>query len=686
VPEVDAVKDLTASKLVQLNHGSLKVPVAGTEASLVAQKLRNWAGIIGQPVVGNQADPTVKLRLEGVELGPILERARGADSPGARQRVLRDLVFEALGLEKVLEKGKEHRVEWRGTTRSGFVYFGNLRTISPEYLRCPDEQDWRLVIDYPFDEGHFGPSEDLEALERFKESVSGSWTLAWLPSFLSGPMEKLLGELVILEQILETRETARGYVSDLSVENQTRALTDLENLRSMKKARLFQVLEQAYGLAMPKEGDLDSSRALDQHVYLLKPGARLAARVPPNFAEAVQVYVEDMLTTRWPRHPKLGSKLTKRRVDALLDVFGQIIDAEDKKLVAERALIDEVRGTLGELGLVRVTENAIHLVEDRLLQDLENRRAQRAVEQPTVGQLRQWIDEGGKMGLQPDAADLIVRCYARWAARTFVQYGKAYSPEAGKPTPDQAVLEKPQLPSPADWGKAIDLAGRTFGLALIGKALHADNLKRFESALSTKLAEATTTSEKLPALLEKWAGLFGVSSDADRLRTARSAAALCAALAGQPAVRQVEVLASFAPETSAKAVGSSLGSAKAISQVLAERLVLGQFEAIAARRAELVGGAELLEQAAAVMRQDEVNGALADKLRRLAEEAQRLLVPVQPAGGVKVLTRRRLSAKGGAAVRAELEMLMQELRVAIDAAGDGVELSGEVVLSKKDSR
>jgi hypothetical protein len=679
VPEVDAVKDLTAAKLVQLNHGSLKVPIPGTEATLVAQRLRSWAAEVGQLQVGNENDPRVRLRLEGVDLGPILDRARHADNTGARQRVLRDLLFEALGLENVFDKNMLHKVDWRGTTRQGHVHFGNIRTMSPEALRCPEEDDWRLVIDYPFDERSFGPNDDLEALERFRETGAGSWTLAWLPSFLSDPMDKLLGELVILEHILATKETARELVKDLSVENQSRALMDLETLRSSKKARLFQVLEQAYGLAQPKEGDLDSSRTLDQHTHVLRPGARLQVRLPPNFAEAVQVYVEDLLAARWPRHPKLSSKLTRRRVEQLVEVFGHIIDAEDKKLPAERSLIDEVRGTLGELGLVRVTENAIHLVEDRLLQDLENRRVQRAIDQPSVGQLRQWLDEGGKLGLQADAEDLIARCYARWSARTFVHYGKPYVPEAGKAMPEEVVLEKPQLPGHAEWARALELAGFTFGITLPGRALHADNLKRFESALSARLAEVAPSAEKLPGLLELWAPLVGADAQADRLRTARSAAALCAALLGQPAVRQVEILAGFHAETSERAVGRSLGSAKAVAQALGESLVFGQFEALDRARQTVSGASELLDKAAQTLRQDEINGALAERVRVLAVEAQAVLNPPKPPPppGIRISVDRKVEP------RRALTALVESVEAELRKLGDDAELSGELYVTTK---
>lgn len=676
VPEVPAVKDLTASKLVQLNLGSLKVPLPGTEATLVAQKLRQWAAEIAQLKVGPESDPLVRLSLESVDLAPILERARSADSPGARQRVLRDLLFEALGLERVLEKNKPHAVEWHRTTRKGQVLFGNVRTMSPEYLRCGDDEDWRLVIDYPFDEGQYGPNDDLAAVERFMESGGGSWTLVWLPSFLSAAMEKLLGELVILEHICETREVTRGYVQHLSVEDQARAMTDLDNLRASKRARLMLVLQEAYGLASPKEGDLDTARLADKHVVLLKQGARATVRVPPNFSEAVETYVQDLLATRWPRHPKFGVPLTKRRIEHLVDVFGQIIDSDDKRLAADRAQIEEVRDTLGELGLVRVTESAIHLVEDRLLSDLDKRRAQKAVEQPTVGQLRQWIDEPKKMGLQPEVEDLIIRCYARWSARTFVAWGKPYTVEVGRTIPDDVMLEKPRLPSPAVWSKALDTAGRVFGITLPGRALHADNLKRFEAEVAAKVADLERPAAQLPSELERYASLLGVALDADRLRTARSAASLLATLSQGNAT---EALAAYVPETSAAAVARSLVTVKANLAALSDRLVYGQLEAVLGRR-ELEGADELLEKAAASLRQDETNEPLAERLRRYALDAHGILNPPAERHEQKVLMRRRLTAKGAAAARAELARIVEELQAAIDRGGEHVELAGELVV------
>ncbi len=103
-----------------------------------------------------------------------------------------------------------------------------------------------------------------------------------------------------------------------------------------------------------------------------------------------------MLSARYPRHPRFTERLTKKRVEHLVERFGELVDAADSKIAADKGLVEEMRGTLGELGLVRVTENAIHLVEDRTLQTLEKMRLQQAVDSPTVGQVRRWHDENPK--------------------------------------------------------------------------------------------------------------------------------------------------------------------------------------------------------------------------------------------------------------------------------------------------
>lgn len=668
VPNVDALRELTVNRLVQLNHGSLRSPLPGGENQLALTKLREWASEVGQLRVGNQQDPSVSIRLEGVSLKPILEAARDRDNPGARQRVIRDLLFEAMGIGEHADLNKEHKHTWRSTDRFGRIRFGNIRKMGPEQLTTAPDHDFQVVVDYPFDEPQFGPNDDLQVLLDFEEQGAGSWTVSWLPSFFAGEVNELLGDLVVLEHILDGRDNRRMYLSHLRVEDRDRAELDLENLRSQKKARVFAALEQAYGVRSDRPNDLDPSASVEEHLRLLKPGAQLLRRQAATLADTLHAVIDALLEARHPRHPKLGRKLTPQLVESLVERFGALVDADDKRLPADRQLVADVAGTLGELGLVRATENALLLMTDRTLQRIEQARHREHAERPSVAEVRRWIDEHGNMGLQPSAMDLVVRCYARAEARTFVLHGRPFTPDAKRPIPDEVELEKPDLPGLGEWTAALGLAGTLFGIALSSRALHGDNLKRLEQALLEKLGASRGPAQKLPAALERRLGERHIAPDAPRLATAASGRALVDALEGLRGRQLVEALARFEPKSSPSALSRQLAQAGHALELLGEELVFGPFAQLDARAAEIEGASELLEGVDRVLRQDELNVPLAE-LRALANKALALLRPSDPEldhdrpppDGKVVVREARFDARGADAVRA-LEALLDEVR------------------------
>jgi len=682
VPEVPVLKDLTASRLAQLNHGTIKVLIPGTETAQVAQQLKKWVSstTIAQLHVGAEADPVVKVRLEGVDIKPILERYSRVDNSGARQRVVREILFEALGMDKVSEAGRDEKVEWRGTRRHGHVLFGNVRTMSPQMLKCSEDHDFRLVIDFPFDEDGKGPQDDVATVERFKESDK-SWTLAWLPHFFSASVKQLLGELVVLEHIMGDRSIQREAVKDLSLEDQSRALSDLDNLRAQKKARLHEVLEQAYGLRQVVDADLDGSNRVEQHLHVLTRGAEVPIGIAPNLAGAKETLVSGLLDARFPRHPVFTKPLSAQRIARLLEKFSEILTAENKLIPADRELHAEMLGTLGELGIVRVTETSVQLLEDRRLQALESRRQQLGEERPTVGQVRHWLDEGHKMGLQIDAQDLVVRCYALWARRTFELHGKLYEPKS--PLHADAVLEKPDLPDQAEWTQALGKAGQCFGVTFSNRFLSPDNLGRFRNQLIEKVEGVAAACADLPALLARRSADLGLPGETDRLGTARSADQLCVALRGKSGIEQVRVLAAYEPKTSGAAVGRHVGEVRKLGDLLRDDVLFGVFGQLRARRSELPGAEELLEQAHAALRQDEINVALAERIRDLAVQAQRLLHPEAGRPERPVVLERRVQAKGATDIRQKLGALVQEVEAELEKSGGDLELVASALLTKR---
>ncbi|MCA9656291.1 MAG: hypothetical protein KC501_40675 [Myxococcales bacterium] len=224
------------------------------------------------------------------------------------------------------------------------------------------------------------------------------------------------------------------------------------------------------------------------------------------------------------------------------------------------------------------------------------------------------------------------------------------------------------------------MAGDTMGMSFPGRALHADNLKRWQTELRKLLDVKASACARLPALLQQRAEALGVPDDADRLVTARSAAALFAVLSGRPAKEQVEQLAAFEAKTSRRAVGASVGSAERLLAVLGDNLVFGAFEQLRARAAELPGAAERLEEVAATLRQDELNASAADRLRALAEQAQAILNPPPPPG--RVLLEGSLRRGGRSEVLTRLRALVDEVERATEglteAEAEALTMTGQI--------
>ena len=690
-PNSAPLRDLTVSRLVQLNHGHIKTPIPGQERRATTTKLRNWiAKGLHQIQLGSQDDPTVGVELHGVDLKPIMEQARSVDSSARRQAEIRRMLFDEMGVGTDVEVGIDQSIEWRGSKRLGHVRFGNIRMLAPSQLRCPDEHDWRLLVDFPFDEPGHGPEEDEGVLEDFRDKHGGSWTLVWLPSFFSEGVNRLLGELVVLGHILDSGDATRqGYIKHLSPDQQNMAINSMRSLQSQKRQQVFEAMRKAYGLASagPDDDQLDPGRRMTKHLHTLQPGLDVHPGLAPDLSQAMERYVPALLEERYPRHPRFPKVPRKKVIGDVLGFFDDLMDRDDNKIALDKHALEDMRGFLGELGFVRVTENAALLREDATLQSLENKRMQKSVEHPTAEQIADWFDEEDKFGLQPEAMAMVIRAYARAKSRTLVSGGAPYTFEPGKPIPGHVVLEKPDLPSHTEWKQGLELAGY-LGISLPSKALHGDNLKRLERDLAKLLDDLGPATDKLPAELRTWCQALGLSDDSPRLSTAHSGQDLIAGLQGKPPVDQVRFLAAFEPRTSAGALGRSVGAAKKTTSVLGNALTLGVFQQLVPKREANPEAAEILDEAAKALRQDELNVTLGQRIDQLAKRGQQLLVektaPPQPppAPGSQTLWTQRISAKGSADIIAALEDAIAQVRTAAEGNVD-VALAGSLTLTGK---
>ena len=115
-PEVEVLKNLTATRLAALNHGSIRTPIEGREGQEVLRRCRAWAAEIGEVRIGDDpANPTITLQLSAVDTESILADADRHDNAGNRRRLIREILFNELGIEDRDELMLYHEITWRGT-------------------------------------------------------------------------------------------------------------------------------------------------------------------------------------------------------------------------------------------------------------------------------------------------------------------------------------------------------------------------------------------------------------------------------------------------------------------------------------------------------------------------------------------------------------------------------------------
>lgn len=260
--------------------------------------------------VGDQAtDPSVSIVLEGVDLKPIIDAARGYDSGGTRRAKLREILFTAIGIEAgsgpvVLT------VPWRGTDRIGAVHYGNVREVDDGTLRTETGHDFKLILDYPFDEPGRTPQEDEERLDAYRAHHPDTPTIVWLPSFLAETPMRDLADLVVIERILEG-DNWKTHLLNLRPDDQSRARAELSSLASQKGERVKRALNVAYGLARADVGTLDAGRSVEHHFHVLVANVRIQTVSCATMKDGVAEVVSQLLHEQHPRHPRFEVKVTK---------------------------------------------------------------------------------------------------------------------------------------------------------------------------------------------------------------------------------------------------------------------------------------------------------------------------------------------------------------------------------------
>lgn len=575
-PSVPALRTLTARRLSALNHGTITSPIPGGEVAQVTRKIADWAGQFAEIRIGEGDDPVVSLELVGVDVDSVLATAKHYDNDGARKHMVQRLLWEQLGVPWTDSFFAEAGLTWRGSRRSIELVYGNVRDpndIRDEAFNPNDPAGWRLIVDYPFDDGSHGPADDRQRVQDLEGRMHAR-TVCWIPAALTTERLTELGKLVIIDKLLEGQRFD-SHAEHLNPDDRRRAQAALTNQRSALLAKMRGVLRQAYGLAGKQPTDV--KLGFDDHLQSLTRTIRPTLPMGASFNDALRSLGDQMLSQQFPAHPdfdpdRKGDPVRPPEVRVVLDHVRRAVESPEGRVEVERAHRQTMRRIANPLGLGQMHEAAF-VIEGQWAQHFHQKAASEGIDgELRVADLLRWIDEPQARGLDPLVAQLVVATFAEQTDRAFYLHGSEAipAPDPGRITSDYSLREE-RLPEEDDWEQARARAAALFGFRPV--ALRRGRLvAMFGRDLAAQAERHRPAARDLVARLEQHAEVLHIDDEAStgRLATARAAAALLDALAaGGPAVEIVERLAQAELSGPADRTGKSIKSASEVSSALA---------------------------------------------------------------------------------------------------------------------
>ena len=624
VPNVESLRGLDAHRLAALNHGTIRSPIPGQEATTVLNRVKAWAGQIGEiRLTGDPSNPTIHIELSDVDVDALIESVSHVDTPGNRKRRTAELVFGAFGMEYGRELTHTRNLVWRGTARSAEIVFTNVRKQDDHTLTVKGD-GWRVLVDYPFDEDDYGPADDVEHAQDFlQRNPEGSRVLLWLPRFFGTALLKDLGVLVCIEHLLDgsTFDKVAGH---LSPEQRIDARAQLGNRQSALRSRLGNALAAAYGLQKAEQGALDDAHAEhDRHFLSLLPGFAPQKPGTGDLGHGLNLLLDQALRHQFPAHPDIDlrdrsgdpvevrSALAKR-------VWGWCKEAAgnaNRRVVVEKKDRAEVKEVVERLRLGTLDDGPLVLTT-YWRDEIEKRRLSEGNDAPSVGEVRDWLDPPEqRSGLPPLLSDLIVLTYAALTNRQFTLHRGPVEGELkpGDLRPDYALYTL-DLPDEETWVKARDRAATLFGIAS-SPLCNGPNVSKFAAETRAAVQPLRSNAEACLRLLDARLACVGV---APREWPRKELAQAVAQLPDLPSLR------------SEKAVAEAVAG---IPQAEQERATINEMKPLENSRAAL----EMHAEWGVFDRLQHVHGERADEARQVLDELGQALLAAefaQPLGPV----------------------------------------------------
>jgi len=509
-PEVDALRDLTARRLAALNHGTITTPIPGQEVGEVVRRLRSWASRVAELQVGEGSDPSVRLNLVGVNVNAILDRVTKLDNQASRRKVVRELLFEELGVKDTGMVPVEHPVAWRGSRRTLELVYGNIRDqqdLRDDVFEPAQEDRWRLLLDFPFDTETHSAADDRTRVLEVRERLGNRSAVAWLPGFFTADVLDKLSRLIRVDYLLQERNRLEENTRNIGAEDRQRARDLLRNLQGSLRSELREALKNAYGLVTrPKEEIVQ-----DWHDHLVSLDATVNPRVDAgrSFADALRSLVDQLYVATYPDHPdfdpqRKGDVVRDADLRTALSHIRQAADAPEGRIEVDKQHREALRRIAHPLRLGE-EHNGPFVVNRHWPNELDRKAAQADLADADlpVRVVRAWLRD---LGMERRVENLIIATFAELTHRAWMRAERRIDPpETPDAVADDMVLYRQALPSPDDWDIACRRASALTGKEVRTSVISPRAIARFARVLNSKVEELRLPAVELVEVLDQFA-------------------------------------------------------------------------------------------------------------------------------------------------------------------------------------
>ncbi|WP_435173656.1 DUF6079 family protein [Gordonia hongkongensis] len=539
-PNVPALKQIDASRLASLNHGSVISLVPGDQVGQIVTKVRRWSADVPEITVSGDANPIFSVTLESVDYERIIERGRENDTDGERRKLMREMLSEFFGVataEPTVDGAYLRTVTWRATARDVEVVFGNIRDhgyLSDTAFRPSRDGVLRMIVDLPFDEAGHTTAEDHDRVDALLRTANDRFTVCWLPEFFPEKMTRQLGRLVILNYVLAGDRWA-SFANELAEADRAAARSILQQQQTQLRSQIGSAIQVYYGVASAA-GSGSTGLFADQPP-LRSLHASFVAQPPigTTLGEAVDRLIADAFNALYPDHPDFtpADKLIARRdLTLTLDRLRDAQSDPEGRLPLDRGEIQTVRRIVTPLALAKTSETHLIFSADqfagwrsRITQELSrtgsgDESGSGAESEIPVEAIRTAIIASNpRRGLTDDIVDLITGAWTAQTRRSWFLHGSAVAePAIGEFRRRGLTLRLEPLPAQQTWRDANTRWTKLTGQHL-NDFLTPSNVAAFADAVRAYTSERQGQRNRLAAALERAYTQRGLDGGA-RLTTA----------------------------------------------------------------------------------------------------------------------------------------------------------------------